>query len=103
MGTWDKEKRTLTDPDELHKDEATEGMFKNTVIAALDLDQDTQAALNNKMGSFDEADLHKSYAREQDKDDETVTIASRSHQIVRKIKARKNTAPPSGFNIAPDE
>ena len=55
------------------------------------------------MGYFDEADNRKAYARAQDKDDETLTITSRSHQIGRKLQAWKNTAPPAGFNIAPSE
>ena len=44
---------------------------------ALDLDQDPQSGLKNKMGHFDEAYLQKSYAQAQVKDDEIVTIASR--------------------------
>ena len=55
------------------------------------------------MGNFDEAYLQKSYARAQGKDDETVTIVSRSRQIGRKLKIQKNTAPPPGFNIAPSK
>ena len=53
-------------------------MFKGTGFTALNLDQDPRALLKNKMGNFDEADLQKSYAQAQVKDDETVNIASRS-------------------------
>ena len=52
------------------------------------------------MGNFDEADLQKACARAQVKYVEMVTIASRSHQIGRKLQARTKTAPPPGFNIA---
>ena len=45
-----------------------EGMFKGTCLTELDLDQDPQAVLKNKMGNFDEADLHKYYAPAQGKD-----------------------------------
>ena len=45
---------------------------------ALNLDQDPQDALRNKMGRIDEVDLQKSYARAQGKDDERVTIPCRS-------------------------
>ena len=41
------------------------------------------------MGNFDEADLHKANSRAQDKYDETATISSISHQIGRKLQARK--------------
>ena len=47
--------------------------------------------------------FRKLISRAQVKDDETVTIASRSRQIVRKLQAHTKTAPPPGFNIAPDE
>ena len=53
------------------------------------------------MGNIDEADLQKAYTRVQGKDDETVTIASISHQIGRKLQTRTKTAPPPGFNITP--
>ena len=102
-GKRDKERRTFTNPNELHNEEAMEGMFKGIGLAALDLYQDPQAVLKKKMGNFDEADLQKSYTREQDKDDETVTIVSRSCQIGRKLQAQTKTAPPSGFNIVPAE
>ena len=55
------------------------------------------------MVNFDEADLQKAYAQAQVKDDETVTIARRSRYIGRKLQAQTKTAPPPGFNIAPDE
>ena len=64
-----------------------EGMFRGTGITALDLDQDPQASLKNKMGNFDESDLQKAYAQAQSKYDETITIASRSQHIGRKIHA----------------
>ena len=54
-----------------------EGMLEGTGIMALDLDQDTQAALNNKMGNFDKADIQKAYTRAQGKYDGTVIIPSR--------------------------
>ena len=57
MGIWDKEKCTLTDPNELHIEEVIECMLKGTGITALDLYQDPQSALKNKMGNFDGADL----------------------------------------------
>ena len=44
-----------------------ESMFKVTGITALDLDQDPQAALKNKMEIFDKAYLQKAYARAQGK------------------------------------
>ena len=53
-------------------------MFEGTCIMVLDLYQEPQAVLKNKMGNFDDADLHKYYVRAQDKYDEIVTIASRS-------------------------
>ena len=52
-------------------------MFEDTGLKALDLDQDPQDTLKNKMGNFDETDIYKVYAQAQVKDDETVTIASR--------------------------
>ena len=55
------------------------------------------------MGNFDEADPHKSYARAQGKDDETVNITSRSSQIGRKLHARTNKASPPDINISPAE
>ena len=63
MSIWDKDKRTYTDPNELHNEEAVEGMFTDTGLTSLDLYQDPQAALKNKMGNFDEDDIHKSYTR----------------------------------------
>ena len=53
------------------------------------------------MGNFDEAYLHKSYTRAQVKYDETVTIASTSRQIGRKLKSQTKISPPPVFNIAP--
>ena len=55
------------------------------------------------MGNFDEAGLRKSYAWSQGKYDETVTIASRSRQIGRKMQSQTKTAFPTGLNIAPSE
>ena len=57
-------------------------MFEGTGLTAFDLYQDSQDALKNKIGNFDDANLQKDYARAQGKDDETVTIASRSCQRV---------------------
>ena len=57
MGIWDKEKHTLTDPNELHNEETMEGMFEGTGITASYLDQEPQAALKKKMRNFDEAYL----------------------------------------------
>ena len=54
------------------------------------------------MGNIDEADLQKAYTRVQGKDDETVTIASRSRQIGRNLQIQTKIAPPPGLNIAPD-
>ena len=48
MGIFDKEKRTFTDPDELHNEEAMEGMFNGTGLTALYLDQEPQAVLKKK-------------------------------------------------------
>ena len=80
-----------------------EGMFKVIFLTALDPDQDPQYALKNKMGNFDEADIQKSYTQAQGKDDETVTLASRSRKIYRKLKSRTNTASSPGVDIAPSE
>ena len=44
-----------------------EGMFKGTDLTELDLDQELQAALKNKIGNFDEADLQKAYTQAQGK------------------------------------
>ena len=49
-------------------------MFEATGLMTLDLYQDPQSDLKNKMGNFDESDLQNHYAREQGKYDETVTI-----------------------------
>ena len=40
MDIWDKEKRTVTNPNEIHNEEMTEVMFKGTGLMPLDLDQD---------------------------------------------------------------
>ena len=40
-----------------------EGMFEGTGLMELYLDQDPQDVLNNKMGNFDEVDLHKASRR----------------------------------------
>ena len=85
MGIWYKYKRTFTEPNDIHNEEA---MFKGTCIAEFDLDQDPQSALKNKMGNFDEADIHQTYSQSQGKDDETLTIASRLCQIGKKIQAQ---------------
>ena len=86
MGIWDKEKRIVINPNELHNEEAMGGMFKGTSLMALYLDQDPQYELKNKMANFDEADLQKAYAWALYKDEETVTIASRLRKIGRKIQ-----------------
>ena len=57
MGIWDKEKRTFTDPNELHNEEAMEDMFKGTCLTSLYLDQDPRYRLKDKIGNFDEVDL----------------------------------------------
>ena len=57
MGIRDKYKCTFTEPNELHNEEAMEGMLKITGLTALYLDQDPQDALKNKMGHFYEAHL----------------------------------------------
>ena len=53
-------------------------MFEGTSLTEIYLDQDPQAALKNKIGNFDEAELQKPYAQVQGKYDETVNIVSRS-------------------------
>ena len=68
-GTWDKDKRTFTNPNELHNEEAMESMLEGTGITSLDLDKDPQAALKNKMGAFYESYFQKAYARTQGRDD----------------------------------
>ena len=80
-----------------------EGMFNDKGLAEFYLDQDPQDMLNNNMGNFDEADLQKYYAWALGKDDETLTIASISRQIGRKLQARTNKAYPPGLNIAPSK
>ena len=77
-----------------------EGMFEGTCLTALDLDQDTQAALKKRMGNFHEAYIQKYYTQAQGKGDETVAIASISHQIGRKLKSQTKIEPPPGFNIS---
>ena len=44
-------------------------MFEVTVLTTLELDQDPQSALKNKMGDFDEAYLQKAYAQSQGKNE----------------------------------
>ena len=53
------------------------------------------------MVNVGEADLQKAYAWAQVKYDETVTIASRSHQIGSKLQAQTKTASPPSLNISP--
>ena len=79
-----------------------EGMFKDTGLVGLDLYHDPHAALNKKMGNFDEADLQKCCARAQVEYDEIVTIARRSRQIGGGLQTQTKIAPPPGLNIAPD-
>ena len=78
-----------------------EVMFEGTGLMVLDLYQDPQAELKNKMGNSDKLDFHKAYRRAQVKDDETVTIASRLSKIGRKPQAQKKTVSIPGLNIAP--
>ena len=78
-------------------------MFDGTDLTVLYLDQYPHNVLKNKIGNFDEADLQKAYARAQGKDDEMVTIVSRSRQIGRKLQAQTGIAPPPCLNIAPSE
>ena len=80
-----------------------EDMLQATGLTTIDLYQYPQAALKNKIGNFDKADLQKSYAWSQGKDNETVIISIRSRQIGRKLQARTETASPTGINIAPYE
>ena len=77
MGILDKEKLTSTDRNELHNEEAMEGMFKVTGLTVLYLNQDPQYALKKKMGNCYEADFQKYYAQAQGEDDDTVTITNR--------------------------
>ena len=65
MRIWDKYKCTFTDPNDLHSEEAMESMCKAIGLTALDLYQDPQYALKNKMGNFYEANHQKKYASEQ--------------------------------------
>ena len=69
MGIWDKYKCTITEPNELHNEKAMEGIYEGTGLTALDLYQDPQSALKNKMGNFDEADIQKGCAWQQVKYD----------------------------------
>ena len=103
MDIWDKDKRTFTEPNELHNEEAMEGMFKITGLTALYLDQDPQAVLENKMGNCDKADLQKSYAQAQGKGYETSAISSIPRQVGRKLQTHKKKATQLGFNISPAE
>ena len=75
-GYLGKEKRTFTDPNELHNEEAMEIMLKSTGLKTIDLERYPQASLKNKMGNFYEADIQKAYAPAQGKYNESVIIAS---------------------------
>ena len=57
MGIWDKETFPFANPNELHTEEAMEGILEVNGFTALYLDQDPQDALKNKMGHFYEAHL----------------------------------------------
>ena len=103
MSIWDKDKRTFTNPNELHNEEEMKSMFEGIHLKTLYLDKYPRGALKNKLGNFDEADIQKSYAWAQGKDDETVTIASRSNHIGKKLQAQTKTASLTGLNIAPFE
>ena len=103
MGIWDKETFPFANPNELHTEEAMEGILEVNGFTALYLDQETQASLKKTMGNFDDADLQKAYAHAKGKDDETVTIASRSRQIGRNLQIQTKIAPPPGFSIAPSK
>ena len=48
MGIWDKENHTFTDLNEIHNEEAMEGIFGGSSITALDLYQEPQATLKKK-------------------------------------------------------
>ena len=74
-------------------------MLEGTGLTELDLDQDPQASLKNKMGNFDEVGLQKAYTWAHGKHDKTVTIANRSRQIGSKFQTRKNIESPAGLNI----
>ena len=78
-----------------------EVMFEGIVLTALDLDQDPQSELKNKMENFDEADLRKVYAWTHGNEDETVNIASRSRQIRKRLQKQTKTAYLPGLNLAP--
>ena len=78
-------------------------MFEGTGLTALDLYQDSQASLKNKMANFDEADPQKAYDLSQGKDDETVRISSGSCQIGRKFQSQEKAVSPPGLNIEPDK
>ena len=101
MGIWDEYKRNFTEPNELHNEESTESMFEGTGLEDLYLDQDSQAVLKKNMRNFYEAYIHKPFSRSKFKEDETITIPSRSRQIKGKLQTRTKKAPPPGFNIAP--
>ena len=53
------------------------------------------------MGTFDETDLQKAYARAQGKDYETVIIVNISCHIERKLQALTKTEPFPGLDIEP--
>ena len=55
MVIYDNDKRTFTNPNELHNEEAVESIFGGTGLTALDINHYPQASLKNQIGSFDEA------------------------------------------------
>ena len=57
MDKWEKDKRTSAKPNELHNEEAMGSILEGTCLMELDLDQDPQADLKNKMRIFDEANI----------------------------------------------
>ena len=85
MSIWDKDKRTFTNPNDFHNKESMDSMFEGTCLTELDIYQNPQSSLKNKMSIFDEADLQKSYDRAQRKDYGNVTIEIRSRHIRRKL------------------
>ena len=80
-----------------------ECIFESTGLTSLDLDQEPQAALKNKMGNFVEAYLQKSYAWALGKGNEPVNIARRSRQIGMKLQTKTTTASPPLLNIPPNK
>ena len=53
MGIWDKENCTFNNPNELHNEEAKEGISEGTGLTELYFYQEPKAALNNKMVNID--------------------------------------------------